>query len=206
MNRIVTENPNWGLNLGKEFHLNFLKKHGLKKTDVFLDYGCGALSSGMHFINYLDANKYHGIDISPKVIEEGKKRVVKNNLENKNAFIKCIDSNEDFIIKNVKFDLIWSQSVFTHLPEDVARRIILNLKSLLSEKGKFYLTFNLNTINEDVKQKNFKDFYFPISFFNKICDELDLNSEVIHDWTHPDDPENLNKLICLTNKIHHEGT
>ena len=26
MNRIVTENPNWGLNLGKEFHLNLEQK------------------------------------------------------------------------------------------------------------------------------------------------------------------------------------
>ena len=40
----------------------FLKEKGLKPIHTFFDVGCGSLRAGIRFINYLDQDRYIGID------------------------------------------------------------------------------------------------------------------------------------------------
>jgi cyclopropane fatty-acyl-phospholipid synthase-like methyltransferase len=51
-----------------KFQLDFLLRQGLRKDDVLLDLGCGCLRGGIHFIRYLAADKYLGMDISAEVV------------------------------------------------------------------------------------------------------------------------------------------
>lgn len=54
---------------------NFLKDHGLQPHHRLVDLGCGALRGGLHFIRYLDAGHYYGIDINASLIEAGKREL-----------------------------------------------------------------------------------------------------------------------------------
>ena len=48
---------------------DFLLEHGLQPQHKLLDIGCGCLRGGIHFINYLEANNYYGLDINESLIK-----------------------------------------------------------------------------------------------------------------------------------------
>ncbi len=50
-----------------EVQFEFLVSQGLKPQHRLLDIGCGTLRGGRHFIAYLEAEKYTGIDLSTLV-------------------------------------------------------------------------------------------------------------------------------------------
>jgi SAM-dependent methyltransferase len=197
MNRIVKNNPNWGLNLNKKFQLEFLIDQGLKKNDKFLDYGCGALAAGVLFVDFLNKGKYFGVDISFKAIEEGQNRIISRSLLNKEPQLYLLKSGKADFFSNHQFDIIWSQSVFTHLPPKDAQNVISILSGKLNANGKFYFNFCLNSIDQ-ISQKNYKDWYYPLSFFEDLSKKMGFNIEVVEGWNHPDDFNFVDTLLMVT--------
>lgn len=49
----------WALGL---YQMQFMRDHGLKRTDRLLDFGCGAGRFGVRAIRYLDQGGYRGVD------------------------------------------------------------------------------------------------------------------------------------------------
>ena len=198
MNRIVKHNPNWGSNLNKKFQLEFLISQGLSPKGEFLDYGCGALASGVHFIDYLETGKYTGVDISVEAVNEGIRRVENKGLANKIPIVKVIKSGEIQEFNGKKFDFVWAQSVFTHLPPDESEKIISELKSFLSTAGRFYVTFCIT--NSQIGQKNYKDWFYPVSFFEEVACRNGLNVNIVKEWKHPEDTLGVDTLIYFSLK------
>ena len=48
---------------------DYLKSKGLEPQHTFLDIGCGPLRGGIHFIRYLDAGNYYGVEKNAEVLE-----------------------------------------------------------------------------------------------------------------------------------------
>ena len=53
----------------------WLRKLGLERDDVCVDYGCGTLRIGLHVINHLKPGAYWGLDVSEYFLEEGRKLI-----------------------------------------------------------------------------------------------------------------------------------
>jgi hypothetical protein len=51
--------------------LDFMIREGLKPHHKLLDIGCGSLRGGVHFIRYLDAGNYVGIDSNIALLDAG---------------------------------------------------------------------------------------------------------------------------------------
>jgi hypothetical protein len=97
------------------FQLEFLVSHGLKKDTVFLDLGCGCLRGGIHFINYLAAGKYLGMDISAEVVRRGiVSELGMETFEAKRPEFVISDSYE-FSKFSKKPTIAFANSVFTHV-------------------------------------------------------------------------------------------
>src|SRR5260370_28821072 len=47
----------------------FLKKNGLRADHSLLDIGCGCLRGGVHFIEYLEPDRYVGLDINQPLLD-----------------------------------------------------------------------------------------------------------------------------------------
>ena len=47
-----------------QLQFDFLLESGLQPHHKLLDIGCGCLRGGIHFINYLEASNYSGLDIN----------------------------------------------------------------------------------------------------------------------------------------------
>lgn len=177
----ISENPEWKSNIEKSYQLDFLKSQGLQPNMKFLDYGCGPLSAGIYFVEYLEPNKYVGVDISKKVLEIANKRVQKFGIEKKFPEIIQLKENSFQILSRYVFDFIWSNGVFSHTPPHDTKKIVKNLINLLHKNSIFLFSFGL--AEEKTYQRNFKSWRYDLKFFENIALENNLKMEHIKEWT-----------------------
>jgi SAM-dependent methyltransferase len=175
---------------------DYLAGHGLQPHHYLLDVGCGPLRGGIHFIAYLEAGRYFGVDRKPELIESGRDlELAPRGLLAKNPTLVVME-NFDFPSLGQTFDYAIAQSVFTHLPVNNIVRCLMNMEKVLVQGGKFFATiyenpggkFNL----DDVEQKpglwthfDRDYFHYDLATFEWICDGTSLEVEYLGDWANP---------------------
>jgi len=133
------------------FDLNILKKLGLKKNNNVFEFGVGYLRSSKHFVEYLDSGKYTGNDTSSERIERGKK--ILPNMKKKNANLLVTNDNSLDWLKGKKFDFIYSNAVFCHMPEKDIKETLKNIyKKAMHKKSKFIFSYS------ELDFKNYRSF------------------------------------------------
>ena len=161
----------------QQFQIDFLKKMGLTKQATFLDIGCGTLRGGIPIINYLDENKYYGIDVRSEVIAEAEKELEQENLKSKNpTLISFTDFSEfDF---NSKFDVMFAFSVLIHLSDTILESCLKFVSENLEDDGIFYA--NVNVVeNKEQNWQGFPVVFRSLDFYNTIAKKYELTIEVI---------------------------
>ena len=167
---------------GKEF-LDWLIQHGLKPEHRLLDYGCGVLRAGRYLIPYLNKGNYVGIDISWARIQKG-------HLVLREAGISRDDYEahlaKDCLLKELKdqkFDMIWANSVLTHMPERDIREFLCALRPHFNKSGAFFFTFSPSErLGLTVpKQEKLKNFYYPTSYLKQMFNDCGYSFEVMED-------------------------
>jgi len=195
MNMIVKLNPNWGQNLERQFQLDYLKSKGLMPNSVLLDYGCGALSAGRFFIDYLDEGCYIGTDVAKAVLTEGSRRLTELGLDGKKVRLLHIKNNHLPHEKIGKVDFIWAQSVVTHMsPEDLSAMI--SQVGLVMNKGSTFL-FSFTNNDSGVKHRNFKDWEYDLDTLIEISGRHGFACEIQNDWKHPVDDAGIDRVVRL---------
>lgn len=81
---------------------NIKKKLKINKNSIVVDYGCGSLRVGQHFIKYLNPCKYIGLDITHFFFTEGFKRIDKKLLVKKHPEFHVISDKTLNLIKKKK--------------------------------------------------------------------------------------------------------
>ncbi|MBL7714975.1 MAG: class I SAM-dependent methyltransferase [Bdellovibrionales bacterium] len=196
MDRIVKRNPNWGLNLEREFQLKYLQKQGMKQSDSLLDYGCGAISAGRHFIDFLDRGNYVGVDVSPAVVQEAKNRVSRFGLLDKEPTLFCIFEGSLAIVGPRKFRFIWAQSVLTHMsPQDILS-LLCDIQQFMAADSEFFATFT-ESATDDIHHRHLRDWSYPLSFFEKAGLQNGLSVSFVKDWMHPNDPSGRDRMVVF---------
>jgi SAM-dependent methyltransferase len=121
--------------------LTFLKKHGLKPDQRLVDIGCGALRAGRHFVDYLDAGKYYGVDANKDLIQIGYDREFTDEQRAKLP-VSNLRANDRFNVDfGVQFDMAIAQSVFTHVSLNHMRVCLHRLAKVMRPGGVFYASF-----------------------------------------------------------------
>lgn len=141
----------------QDFQIKFLKEHGLKTTDIFLDIGCGTLRGGIPIIDYLDTNNYYGVEVRGAVLDEGRKELQNCKLEHKNPTLLSFHRFNDLQI-HTKFDVVFAFSVLIHMSDDIVDNCFQFVSEHLSHTGVFYCNVNIG---------KYKDGYwqgFPVVF------------------------------------------
>jgi SAM-dependent methyltransferase len=120
-----------------------LVANGLTPGMRLLDIGCGALRGGVHFVEFLDAAHYYGLDRNPSLLEAGydvelgrlglQHRLPRQHLIADDAF--------DAGRFGVMFDVALAHSLFTHLPAAEVRRCLAAVAALLVPGGRLFATF-----------------------------------------------------------------
>lgn len=174
----------WWNELGKH-QFDFLVKMGLQPQHKMLDIGCGTLRGGRYFIDYLNQGNYFGIDISQGAIDYAKNFVKEKGLNNKNPTL-LVNENKDLKFKEVegnKFDFIFAQSVFTHLPKENVEECIQYVGNVMNKGAVFYFTYENKG---EYKQTGTIAFSYPFSFFEELARNYGFEiADVTEEYNHP---------------------
>ncbi|SRR6266545_34633 len=119
----------------------FLVEQGLQPHHHLVDIGCGSLRAGVHFVRYLEAGHYHGLDIDPRLIAGGWKELRAEGLVDREPVL-LVDDAFRLARFGRQFDLALAQSVFTHLPVNPIVRCLREVEKALVPGGRFFATFN----------------------------------------------------------------
>jgi len=167
---------------GKYF-VDWLVRHGLNPEHRLLDYGCGVLRAGRYLIPYLNRGNYVGIDISWNRIQKGHLVLSSAGISREDYEVHLA---KDCLLKELqdqRFDVIWANSVLTHMPERDIREFLLALKTHFNQGGTFFFTFSPSERLglTDPKQEKIKNFYYPTSYLKNLFKDCGYNFELLHD-------------------------
>jgi SAM-dependent methyltransferase len=175
---------------------DYLVAQGLLPHHHLLDVGCGPLRGGVHFIAYLDAGHYFGVEKNAAVLEAAREQELERyELRDKRPVLVAME-NFDFPSLGQSFDYAWAQSVFTHLPLNSIIRCVMNIERVLVEGGKFYATFyenergkfNLDPIRQSPQVTSYFDqdsYHYDFASFEWICEGTSLSVDYLGGWNNP---------------------
>ena len=165
----------------------FMRARGLEPHHVLLDFACGSLRAGMHFIPYLNADNYLGFDKSIDLVILG----VLNELGHEQFLAR----RPQFVL-NGRFDLseftkqpdfAIAQSIFTHLtPQDI-RRSLAGMAAIAAPHTQLFATF----FRRDFEHTNPTEshsrlcFYYTAQEMHSFGVESGWKFEDIGAWDHP---------------------
>ncbi|MBT6910843.1 MAG: class I SAM-dependent methyltransferase [Rhodospirillaceae bacterium] len=164
---------------GANVHLQYLQAHGLTPDHVMLDYGCGWLRTGGGAIRFLKPGHYFGVDISAERIKAGCERLVAEGIDPANFEVHPV---RDCLLREVagqKFDTVWANSVFSHMPGDDISAMLAALRPLLAIDGQFVFNF----VRADRPMiKSVKSFSYEVEEMRALCEAEGYAFELLHDW------------------------
>jgi SAM-dependent methyltransferase len=176
----------------------FLRREGLRPDQTMLDFGCGALRGGRHFIRYLDPGRYCGVDISSTVLAVGRRVVAAEQLTAKEPALQLVaDTRFDWFVDRL-FDVILAQSVFTHmLPADLSD-VFAHVPRIMAPHSVFYATCYLGT-DSLWRRMTGTTFAYPFELFTTLAAPhgLDVRLLPVERYPHPYGT----RMLAITRRI-----
>jgi SAM-dependent methyltransferase len=126
----------------RDFQISFVRSQGLRRTDQFLDIGCGTLRGGIPIIDYLTTGRYTGIDVRTEVENEAHDELRKHDLTGKHPELYFGVDPVDLNLAR-KFDFAWAHAVLFHLTDERLAECLAFVKRHLEPSGVFYANANV---------------------------------------------------------------
>jgi len=165
---------------------DFLVAQGLQPSNVLLDVACGSLRGGVHFVRYLDAGKYLGIDKEELLITRGIELELGRELYEHKRPELVVDSAFDFARFSKRPDFSLAQSLFTHLVPDTIDLCLRNLSAFVEPGHVFFATFfeGGSEANPDASDDH-GFFAYPHAELEARGRAAGWQPTTIGDWGHP---------------------
>jgi len=146
---------------GRGAYNRYTKLFGITPDSKVVDYGCGSLRIGAHFIRDLNPGNYFGLDVTTALIETGKEIIGQEMVAEKKPEFGPID--EASLEKAAAFgaDLVCSTAVCYHVHPDEAPVYFGNLARLAGKPGAT-LAFDVSLSDEPVPEHALS---MPIGYF-----------------------------------------
>ena len=111
--------------------LELLNFEDASKPLKILDFGCGDGNSSVYLRKYFPNATIVGIDVSEESIKQAEKKELPNTTFS--AF-----NGEKIPFNNDEFDLVFTSMVFHHIEHHLHAAILLEIKRILKQGGRFY--------------------------------------------------------------------
>lgn len=184
-----------------QLQFDYLIHDGLVPTDRLLDFGCGCLRGGVHFVDFLNSGNYFGIDISEDLLNAGYEvELAELNLQHKLPRQNLhVNGDFDSTSFGVQFDAVLALSVFTHLHINHIKLCLARLESSVRLGAKFYATiFNIPVgsnwtqpvIHAPGGITTYPDrdpYHYTQSDLEFCCRGLGWELKRLEEWNHPRD-------------------
>ncbi len=118
---------------GRPF-FNWVKQRGIKPEHICVDFGCGSLRVGQHFIGYLQPGNYLGLDIVDKFYQDGLSLLDKDMISTKSPWLGIISPETLSIAKSRQPDFIYSTAVMQHVPAQDLTAYLGNIFAMMNDR------------------------------------------------------------------------
>lgn len=122
----------------------FLRRN-LRRGMMCIDYGCGSLRVGQHFIEYLDAGRYLGLDIIDSFYRDGLAMIAGRVIARSQPRFLVISAEALRRARAAKADLIFSTAVIQHVPPQELSRFFGNIIGLMHDTSTAIVHFKSAT-------------------------------------------------------------
>jgi cyclopropane fatty-acyl-phospholipid synthase-like methyltransferase len=174
---------------------DFLVRQGLSPNQRLLDIGCGCLRGGLHFVRFLEAGNYFGLDMNYSLLEAGRMELAAAGLECKNPTL-LLDEKFDLSRLGERFPFVLAMSVFTHLFMNQIARCLVEVEKVLGPGGRFFATIfraprpaHLEPIVHPPGEiRTFFDadpFHVSLEEIDFVARNAGLTVHEVEDWRHP---------------------
>ncbi|MER6068672.1 class I SAM-dependent methyltransferase [Streptomyces sp. NPDC001817] len=184
----TTRSPGRAVGSGSEEHwlalgqmqFDYLVEHGLKPQDRMLEIGCGNLRAGWRFIDHLGPGHYYGIDISPDILIEAQRTLVRRGLQDRLPRLALVENLTLDFLPSGWFTVVHAHSVFSHSPLEVIDECLANVGRVLAPGGFFDFTFDRTEGTEHQVLR--EDFYYRTETLLSLAERHGLTARFMDDW------------------------
>ena len=114
---------------------------GVEPQMRIVDYGCGSLRVGQHAIRFADRGNYWGLDVAETFIEQGRRLVDPQLLEDKRPRLSAITERLIDLVAVWEPHFIFSHTVIQHVPEDELPLYFARLAKMMGPGCKAVIEF-----------------------------------------------------------------
>jgi cyclopropane fatty-acyl-phospholipid synthase-like methyltransferase len=106
-------------------------KYGIRPDHTVVDYGCGTLRVGALFIEFLEADRYTGLDIDERILAAGREQLSDDTVGTKRPTLEII--TEESLARVAARNPRWvcSNGVLQHVPPDELDEYFASLSRLI---------------------------------------------------------------------------
>lgn len=184
-----------------EWQVAYLKDQGLQPDDRVLDYGCGTLRLGHILVEWLEDGNYMGVDLSADFIETARD-AYEDKLRANRAQLFSIQPSQVWCYGWA--DVIWAQSVVTHVPPDELAAFFASVDASLAPDGRALATFNEADEGVDVSAHGTGFKYGTEVLRDALPSTLHLEN-VDRDPEHPGGQMHVAELVHVDDRSGDEG-
>jgi hypothetical protein len=170
--------------MGK-LQFDFMVSRGLEPQHVLLDIACGSLRAGRHFIRYLEADKYLGIEKEGRLIRRGVSNELPRDLVAQKHPEFVVSGGFAFERFSKQADFSLAQSLFTHLSPSDVELCLVKLRANVGEGHAFYATFAPGRAHEEGSSHARASFHYSADQLSEMGRKLGWRPGHIGDWAHP---------------------
>jgi SAM-dependent methyltransferase len=164
---------------------DFLVRRGLKPNHRMLDIGCGMLRGGRFFIEYLEAQKYTGMDISAEALREAGRLVAASGFADRQPRL-LLNAHRHLTFDQFPgetFDVLLAQSVFTHLLDGHIEECFDCVRRVMSPASQFFFTAWIDESHERPTPFELRQ---PRVLYENLATKYGFMLEDFsHDYPHP---------------------
>lgn len=133
-----------------------------------VDYGCGSLRVGGHFIRFLDPECYFGLDVIAGFYDMGKDLIGAEMMAEKKPRFAVIDDASVRDAARFAPDFVFSSAVSYHLHPDEAPEYFRNLSTICHKPGS-NLFFDVSISDEPIHNLQLS---MPLDYFKSALSDL----------------------------------
>ena len=108
-----------------------LVKKGIRPSDTFVDYGCGTLRLGALFIEFLEPDRYIGLDIDERILAIGRNQISAKLLDSKRPVLEVISPESLRRAAARQPRWVCSKGVLQHVSPEELNEYFENLSCLI---------------------------------------------------------------------------
>jgi len=172
--------------IGK-LQFDFLMEQGLQPHHYLLDIACGSLRAGIHFIPYLEASHYLGVEKEEALLQAGIDGELGADLYAEKRPQLVV--SKDFAFQNfsARPHFALAHSLFTHVPVPLIGKCFSRLRSFIRDDGVFYATFTeaMTEVLNPSQPHDHANFQYTKGQMERIAGEHGWKPYYIGGWNHP---------------------